>query len=322
MTLALVALPVIIVGRELAFVFYNAMLPTLVRPDHLGRLSGWGWAMGYLGGLACLVVALYGLVKTDSPLFGLLGTTGQENVRAVAPLAALWLALFGLPLFFLTPDQPATGIGWRQAVTEGLSSLAHTVRQVRQYRDLAWFLVASAFWRDGLATLVAFGGLYAAGSFGMSFQEILIFGIALNVTAALGALGFSWIDDGIGAKRTIIITLCGLLAFGAGVLVVHDKGWFWGLALGLGTFMGPAQAAGRSLLARMAPPDMVAQSFGLYSLTGKATAFVGPLTLGWVTAAFASQRAGMATILVFFLVGLVLMLGVREPKVAAVREPA
>ncbi len=315
MPLALVTMAIAVVSRELALVFYNAMLPGLVPPDHLGRLSGWGWAVGYLGGIGCLVLALFGLVKGDPPLFGLLGTHDLENIRAVAPLAALWFAVFALPLFLFVPDRPATAIGWRQAVADGARTLARTGCGARRYRDIAVLLVASALFRDGLATLFAFGGIYAAGSFGMSFQEILLFGLALNAMAAAGAAGFAWIDDRIGAKPTILISLSALLGFGAGILLAHDKGWFWGLAMGLGVFIGPAQAATRSLLARMAPPDMVTEMFGLYSLSGKAVAFLGPLTLGIVTTAFGSQRAGMATILGFFLVGLLLMLAVRVPSV-------
>ena len=313
-TLALTGFAVMVAARELALVFYNAMLPSLAPPDHLGRLSGWGFAAGYAGGLACLVLALYGLVKADPPLFGLIGSAAQENVRAVAPLSGLWLALFALPLFFWTPDQPATGVGVRQAVREGLATLWQTVLEARKYRDIGWFLLASAFYRDGLATLTGFGGLYAAGSFGMSFSEILVFAMMLNVTAALGAAGFAWVDDRIGAKPTILITLAGLLVFAAGILLVHDKSWFWALSLGLGTFIGPSQAAGRSLLARLAPEGMVTEMFGLYGLSGKAAAFLGPLALGWATVAFDSQRAGMATILLFFLAGLAMMLKVREPR--------
>lgn len=313
MTFCLVLMTAATLVRELAFVFFNAMLPDLGPPERLGRISGWGWAMGYAGGLACLVVALYGLVKADAPLFGLLSKDQMANVRAVGPLTALWFGLFALPLFLWTPDRPSNGIGWRQAAREGVATLAGTLRHIRRHRNLVWFLVASALYRDGLTTLVGFGGIYAAGTFGMSFQEILIFAIGLNVTAGLGATAFAWIDDAIGARTTILITLVGLTAFSTGVLLVHDKGWFMGLALGLGTFMGPAQSAGRSLLARMAPPDMVAECFGLYSLSGRAAAFMGPLALGWATAAFDSQRAGMATILAFFLAGFALMLGVREP---------
>ena len=312
--LALAAFTVMVVARELALVFYNAMLPTLAPPGHLGRLSGWGYAAGYAGGLACLVLALYGLVKADAPLFGLIGTGAEQNVRAVAPLSGLWLAVFALPLFFWTPDQPASGQSLGRAAREGMATLGQTLRDVQKYRTIAWFLVASAFYRDGLATLTAFGGLYAAGSFGMSFSEILIFAMMLNVTAGLGATGFAWIDDWIGARATILVTLVGLLIFAGGILLVHEKSWFWGLSLGLGVFIGPSQAAGRSMLARLAPQGMVSEMFGLYGFTGKAAAFLGPLALGWATLAFESQRAGMATILVFFLIGLVMMLNVREPR--------
>jgi UMF1 family MFS transporter len=147
----------------------------------------------------------------------------------------------------------------------------------------------------------------------MSFAQIVWFAIALNVTAAAGAFGFAWIDDAIGARRTILITLAGLMGLGTAVLLVREQSSFWWLAVGLGTFVGPAQAAGRSLLARMAPPEMVTEMFGLYNLTGKAAAFMGPLALGLATDWFQSQRAGMATIVGFFLAGFILMLGVREP---------
>ncbi len=313
MPLALIAMGIAVVARELAMVFYNAMMPELVPSGHFGRLSGWGWAAGYLGGIGCLMVALFVLVKGDPPLFGLLSPHDQENIRAVAPLAALWFGLFALPLFLWVPDRPATGLGWRQAVGEGGRGLVQTVREVRQYRDIVALLVASALFRDGLVTLFAFGGIYASGEFGMSFQEVLLFGLALNTAAAIGAASFAWIDDWIGAKPTVLISLSALLGFGCGLLLVHDKGWFWGLALGLGIFIGPAQAAARSLLVRMAPPERVAEMFGLYSLSGKAAAFLGPLALGTATTLFASQRAGMATILGFFLAGLLVMLAVRGP---------
>ena len=141
-----------------------------------------------------------------------------------------------------------------------------------------------------------------------------VFGIALNVTAGLGAFGFAWVDDAIGAKPTIVIALVAIMVISAGLLIVESKDWFWGLGLCLGVFFGPAQAASRSLMARLAPRDMAAEMFGLYALSGKATTFLGPLALGWVTLIADSQRAGMATIMVFLIAGLVLLLGVKEPE--------
>jgi len=307
-------------GVELAFVFYNAMLPDLAPPGHLGRLSGWGWAAGYLGGLGCLVVALFGLVRPDSVGALVLGTADHANLRAVGPLVALWLAVFALPLFWLTPDRPATGLSVPAAVRAGLASLGRTLRQLVSRESgqgaLLRFLIASAIYRDGLTTLVTFGGIFAAGTFGMGFEELVLFAIGLNVTAAVGAIVFAWLDDRLGAKPTILIALVGLMLLGGPLLLISDKSWFWALALGLGLFMGPAQAAGRSLLVRLAPPTLVTESFGLYALSGKAVSFLGPLALGWATTAFHSQRAGMATILVLFAAGAALMLTVREPRPA------
>ncbi len=302
------------IGFELAVVFYNAMLPRLAPVGWIGRLSGWGWAFGYLGGMGCLVLALFGLVQTETPLFGLIDTVDAANVRATGPLVAVWCVLFALPLFVWTPDEPATGATLGRAVREGLGTLWQTVREIRRYRNIVRFLIASALYRDGLITLVTFGGIYAAGTFGMDFGEIVIFAIALNVSAAIGSIAFAWVDDWIGAKPTIEITLIGLIALGIPTLLITEALWFWVLAIGLGLFIGPAQAAGRSLMARLCPAGMETEMFGLYNLAGKAVAFLGPLVLGWATETFASQRVGMGTILLFFLAGYLLMLTVREPS--------
>jgi len=314
MVLALVAVGLATVAFELANVFYNATLPGVAPPAMYGRVSGWGWGTGYFGGLACLIVALFGFVKNEAPLFGLFSTADQENVRATALLVAAWFGLFSLPFFLWVPDEPATGRPLAQAVREGLATLGRTLREARRYREIVRFLIASALYRDAINTITAFGGIYAAGTFGMSFEEIVLFAIALNVVAGLGAVGFAWIDDWFGARRTILISVAGLMASGVPLLLVSEKQWFWVLALGLGLFFGPAQAAGRSMMARLSPPHMQGEMFGLYGLSGRVVGFFGPLALGWATEAFASQRAGMASTMVFFALGFLVMLGVREPS--------
>ncbi|WP_119460595.1 MFS transporter [Rhodospirillaceae bacterium SYSU D60014] len=310
---ALVVAGIATFAFELASVFYNAMLPDLVPNDRLGRLSGWGWGLGYAGGLACLVLGLLIFVQPEQAPFGLDKDTA-EHVRAVAPLVAVWFAVFALPLFLFTPDRPGTAMPPALAVRNGLSSLAHTLRQLPRHRNVAKFLIAKMIYIDGLNTLFAFGGIYAAGSFGMSLQEVMVFGILLNVTAGLGAALFAWVDDWIGAKPTIVIALIAMSALGAAILLVESKAAFYAFGLGIGIFVGPTQAASRSLMARLAPPDLRTEFFGLYAFAGKATAFLGPAVLGWATFAFDSQRAGMATILPFFVVGLLLLLSVREPR--------
>lgn len=296
------------VAFEIATVFYNALLPEIAPPTHIGRISGWGWGLGYVGGILCLGIVLVVFVQADPPPFGL-DKTAAENVRAVAPFSALWYAVFAVPLFLIVAEPAGAKSSMGLAIRRGLTDLATTAASLwRSQRFVVWFLLAQMIYTDGLTTLFAFGGIYAAGTFGMQMSEVIVFGIALNMTAAIGALGFAWIDDWIGARRTIAISLTAITALSAGLLVIESKLWFWALALVLGVFFGPAQAASRSMIARLAPPSHRAQMFGLFSLSGRVTAFVGPAVLAWTTAAAGSQRAGMATILAFFVTGLLLLL--------------
>lgn len=309
---ALVLFGVANAAFEIATVFYNAMLPGIVPQRRIGRLSGWGWGLGYLGALTCLALVLVVLVQPAVPRFGLDKTTA-EHIRAAAPLVAAWIAIFCVPLFLFTPDAPATGIPIAEAVREGISDLYRTLRYIRDHANIGRFLLARLLYIDGLNTLFAFGGIYAAGTFGMDTGEIIRFGIALNVTAGLGATLFAWVDDWIGARRTILLALLGIVGFGIPLLMTDSKTLFWVLALSFGVFMGPAQAASRSLMARIAPPEKMTEMFGLFALSGKITAFLGPAVLAWVTVAFASQRAGMATVFVFVAAGALALLTVKEP---------
>ena len=300
-------------GFEFATVFYNAMLPDIVSEDYLGRVSGWGWGLGYVGGLVCLVIALLAFVQTEHPPFGL--DPGQaEHVRATNLLAGAWYALFSLPVFLWTADRRSSGLPVRVAVSEGLRTLAKTLRHVRQYGTIVRFLIAHAIYTDGLVTLFSFGGIYAAGTFGMELSEVIWFGIALNVTAGAGSVLFAWVDDKVGSKPTILLSLVCLTALGVVGVLAQSKQTFWIFGMAVGVFVGPAQAASRSLMARLAPRELQGEMFGLFALSGKATTFLGPLILGTTTEAFSSQRAGMASILAFFLVGLLLLLPVHEPR--------
>ena len=299
-------------GFEFGTVFYNAMLADLAPESWLGRVSGWGWGLGYAGGLFCLVLILVLFVQTEHPLFGL-GAHEMDNVRIAGPFSAIWMAIFAIPLFLWTPDAPRKSRGLT-AVKRGLRELLESLRNARRHKNILVYLIAHMIYTDGLNTLFAFGGIYAAGTFGMSFADVVMFGIGMNITAGIGAAAFAWLDDWIGAKRTISIALLGLTAFGAAILLVEGQTAFWVLALFMGIFFGPAQAASRSLMARLAPPELRVEMFGLFAFSGKATAFAGPFFLGMVTLAFDSQRAGMATVLAFFLIGLALLWLVKEPK--------
>ncbi len=297
---------------EIAGVFYNAMLPEIVSRQYLGRLSGWGWGLGYAGGLVCLILVLYGFVEAEPAPFGL-DQSQAEDVRISGPLVGLWLAVFSLPLFLFTPDRQSAGLPAAEAVRRGLAQLRHTFANLGRYRTIGRFLIARMIYTDGLNTLFAFGGIYAAGTFGMAIAEVIKFGILLNVTAGLGALGFAWVDDWLGAKRTILIGLAGLLVCGLAAVLATDPLYFWIAGGLLGIFVGPTQAASRSLMARLAPAEVRTEMFGLYALTGKITAYIGPFLLGTVTYWTGSQRLGIATILAFFVIGGLLLWPLEEP---------
>ncbi|MBI3506519.1 MAG: MFS transporter [Proteobacteria bacterium] len=302
---ALVAFGIATVAFEIATVFYNALLPKVASPERLGRISGWGWGLGYVGGIVCLAILLVGFVQNPTPPFGI-DRDAAEHVRAVGPFTGLWWAVFALPVL-LVLRETGPQASWREALKLGFADIRGTLAFLRARRDIAWFLVANMIYTDGLTTLFAFGAIYAAGSFGMQLEEVIVFGIALNLSAGIGAFGFAWLDDRIGSRRTIAIGLVCLTAIGAALLAIESKTAFWILGVAIGPFFGPVQAASRSLAARIAPPEHRAQVFGLFALSGRITAFMGPAVLGTVTLAFDSQRAGMATILPFFLVGFIVL---------------
>jgi UMF1 family MFS transporter len=339
--IVLVAFALGTIGAEFATVFNNAMMPTLVPPEKLGRLSGLGWAMGYLGGLISLALTIGFLAadpvsgRTLAGLMPLLGleAASHEGDRATGPFSALWFMLFVLPLFLFTPDgKKALRLG--PAVRAGLYTFARTVRELRSYRDAAIFLIANMSYANGLIALFAFGGIYAAGTFGWHTIEIGIFGVLLTVAATLGALAGGPLDDRLGSKPVILGALGLLIASSIGILSVErgailflipvapaaaGDGLFTSLseqfyvAFGLliGIAAGPLQASSRTLLARLAPGGQLAQFFGLFALSGKLTAFAGPFLVALVTAATASQRAGISVLVGFFLLGGLLLLLVR-----------
>ena len=299
------------ISFEIGMVFYNSMLPQVAPRERLGRVSGLAWGLGYAGGLACLGVALVVLVQPNPSPLGL-DRSEAEHVRATALLVAAWLLLFAWPLLLALPDPPGRKPSWRQAAWAGLAELVALVRTLPHNPVLARFLVARLFYTDGLNTLFAFGAIYAAGTFGMGFEQILLFGIAMNVAAGLGAAGFALVEDRVGSRRMVLAALVAMVALGVPLLLTGSETWFWILALSLGLFFGPAQAASRSFMARLAPPGEASAWFGLFALSGRVTGFLGPAVLAAVTALTASQRIGMATVLVFLAIGALILATVRE----------
>jgi UMF1 family MFS transporter len=337
----LLAYAIATVGVEFATVFNNAMMPSLVPPDQIGRLSGTGWATGYVGGILSLILVLGFLAANPEtgrtlfgfmPLFGLDPVTHQGD-RITGPLTGIWFIIFVLPMFLLTPDYPAKR-PVRKALRAGLIDLKQTLGELPRRKSLAAFLLANMIYTDGLVSLFAFGGIYAAGTFGWHTLQIGSFGILLAIAGTFGAWLGGKLDDRLGPKRVIAGSMMILLLSIVAILLVDKDSilfikvaapapggaLFSGaaerayLVLGclIGAAGGPLQAASRTLLIHMAPKDRVAQYFGLFALTGKVTSFVGPLLIGVITAVTESQKAGMAVLVVFFVAGLALLARVRD----------
>jgi UMF1 family MFS transporter len=339
--LLLLAYGIATVGVEFAIVFSNSMMPTLVPPDRIGRLSGTGWATGYVGGLLSLILVLGFLAanaETGHTLFGFTPLFGLDPVshqgdRITGPLTGIWFIIFALPMFLLTPDYPAKRPAGA-ALREGLIELRQSLRELPQRKSMAAFLLANMIYTDGLVSLFAFGGIYAAGTFGWDTIRIGTFGIILAIAGTFGAWLGGRLDDSLGPKRVISGSILILLLAIVAILLVDkdsilfikvappvpDGALFAGaserayLFLGclIGAAGGPLQAASRTLLIRMAPKDRIAQYFGLFALTGKVTSFIGPLLIGVITAVTESQKAGMAVLVLFFVAGLALLARVKE----------
>jgi UMF1 family MFS transporter len=340
--IVLVSFAVLTVGMEYATVFNNAMMPALVPPNKIGWLSGLGWATGYLGGLVSLAFALLFLSTNPKtgltllggpPAFGL-DAAAREGDRFIGPLSAIWFVVFVLPLFLFTPDN-AKALKLGPAIKSGVRKTFATLREARKHKNIATFLLANMIYADGLVAMFAFGGIYAAGTFGWGAIQLGVFGILLTITGTLGALAGGKLDDKFGAKPVILGSLVILFLSCIAILSMdRDRIFFFipvaaadphaglfastpeKLYIAIGMFIGiaagPLQAASRALLVRLAPREQLAQFFGLFALSGKLTSFLGPFLVATVTALTLNQKAGVSVLVLFFIAGGLLLLRVNS----------
>jgi MFS transporter, UMF1 family len=308
---------------EFASVNYNAMLVQVSTPKTIGRVSGFGWGMGYVGGIVLLLILLLLFVGglLGIPTGGLLGLPSGEdgaalNVRVAVLVSAAWFALFAIPLLLRVPEIPARDRGNRVSFLQSYRLLFGTIRNLaRKSPQVLLFLLASAVFRDGLAAVFTFGAIIAAQVFGFSFSEVLTFGVAANVVAGIGTFAGGWLDDRIGAKSIILGSLAGLVIAAVAVLFLGDaKGGFWIAGLFLCLFVGPVQSASRSFLARITPPGREGEIFGLYATTGRAVSFLAPGLFGLFVGITGDTRFGIIGIALVLLGGLLLMLPVRAKQ--------
>ncbi len=310
--LAIIVFTIANIGFEFGTVFCNSYLPDLSTNKNIGKISGYAWGLGFVGGLLSLALSLL--------LFDVSNNT--NNVRYINLLVAFWFALFSLPTFiYLTDQKPKKGIG--KHFKSSLISIISTFKNISSHKLIVKFLIARLFYNDALVTIFAFGGVYA-GHIGFSFLEVLILGIVLNVSACIGSFLFGYLEDKIGVFKMLNITLwvlffAVLLAFFAPFFdcnkliclnskiayIINPKVLFWVAGTLIGLMQGPNQSGSRSLMARITPESKKNEFFGFYAFSGKATSFVGPLLFGVLTATFGTQQAGLFIVVLFFLLGII-----------------
>ena len=321
------------IGMEFATIFTNSMLPDLGTREEIGRISGNGWAFGYLGGLFALVIMLFFLAESATtgktfigmdPILGL-DAAQREGTRAVGPLTAIWYAVFMIP-FFLWVRDPKPTAPPRGALKMALADVLQTLRGLPRNRSLFAYLGSSMFYRDGLNGMYVFGGIYAAGVLEWSVVDTGVFGIIAIITGAIFAMLGGRADDRFGPKPVITVSILVLTAVAITIVFISRDSVF-GIALPegsnlpdvmfyvIGALIGAAggtiQAASRTMMVRQANPARMAEAFGLYALAGKATSFIAPLSIGVVTAISGSQQIGVTPLIALFLLGLFLLIWVK-----------
>ncbi len=314
--LAMAVFVVANVGFEVSGVFYNSFLPVVAPPEKVGLISGIGWGVGYLAGITSMILALVAFVgfAGGDPWLNL-STEGAFHVRAVNLLVAGWFLLFSIPMFLWVGDEEPRGSGpHRASLREALAELGRTFSEIRRYGEIAKLLLARLLYNDGLGTVFVMIGPFAMAAFDWELDKVILFGITANVTAGLGAFLFGFVDDKVGGKVTILISVV-FLTLGVVVgAIVQNEILFWAAALTASVFAGPNQAASRSLMARFTPDRHQAEFFGFFAFSGKITTFAGPLLVGIVGTAFESVRAGMGVVAFFFVAGGIVLAFVDEAK--------
>jgi UMF1 family MFS transporter len=289
------------IGFEAGLIFYDAYLPEITTPKNYGRVSGYGFGMGYLGSLATLAI-IYPFIENNL-------------IRETFPMSALFFLVFSLPIFFYLSDSRQRVERTQSYVSIGLSRVWSTITHLRYYKNLAIFLLAYFFYIEGVNTVIYFSGNYASTTLGFTDTELLIFFLTVQTTAIAGSIILGILADSIGQKKTIILTLVLWLITVLLAYLVQDKSGFYVVGLIAGIAMGSCQSTSRSFMSKLTPSEKKTEFFGFYSFFGKSSAVLGPLVFGLVSFLSGNQRLAIISIGFFFLVGLLILFKVKDPKV-------
>jgi UMF1 family MFS transporter len=286
------------IGFQAGLVFYDAFLPEVATPKNIGRVSGYGYALGYFGSIASLAIA-YPFIKNDL-------------VRLTFPISALFFLIFSLPIFLFLKESINKVVVKESYVKIGFQRVYSTITHLKDYKNLATFLLSFFIYIEGVNTVIFFAGNYAVTTIGFTKTDLLIFFLTVQTTAILGAILFGIVADSIGQKKTIIITLFIWLATVALAYVIKDKSMFYMVGLLAGSAMGSSQSTSRSLMSKLTPIEKKTEFFGFYSFFGKSSAVLGPLVFGFISYITNSQRYAILSIAVFFVVGMIILFRVKE----------
>jgi UMF1 family MFS transporter len=296
------------IGFEGGQVFYNGFLPEISDRKTMGRVSGLAWGLGYVGGLLALALGL-GMYS------GWVPDTDGLNVRASTLLVAAWFAVFSIPMFLWVRERaPRRSASPGEYAVIGFRRVADTFRHLRTFGEAAKLLLARLIYNDGLTTVFTMASIYVGATLGMGFGEVLVMGIAINVAAGLGAAAFGFVDDRIGGKRTIQITLVVLVVATVLGSLARSTTAFWIAATLIGLMAGPNQSASRSLLSRFVPEAKQAEFFGFFAFSGKLSSVAGPFLYGLLLTLTESHRIAMGSIGLFFTLGFFILLTVDEAE--------
>jgi UMF1 family MFS transporter len=310
----LLGLIIATISFELGIIMVNSYLPILGDQSKQGFISSLGWGMGYVGGIVALACTLFGFIGLGDikPIFEL-PRMEAEHIRIVLPFTALWMALFSIPFFVFVKSRHVQKTSVKYSIKDSLITpfkrAYHSMVDNKQWRN---FMIGSALYRDGLSTLFAVGGIYAAARYGMSTEMILVFAIGINITGGIGCFISAYLEKFLKPMIIIKASLCGLILCGAFVLWAPTMTWFLATALVLGLFVGPLQSASRTMVSHLSKPETIGDSYGVYALMGRVAAFIGPFLFATLTAIFHSQTIGLSSVIMLWVLGYVLILRMKD----------